>query len=96
VPQRKRNVDEWEGDDADERRAFTGFRPGAYLRVRVAGVPCELVRYLDPRRLLLLGGLAAQEDQYGFIQVRIKKHRSGPLRFLSDSCFLDPSSRWSV
>ncbi|KAJ1480647.1 hypothetical protein T484DRAFT_1626822 [Baffinella frigidus] len=58
-----------------KRRQFTGFRPGAYLRVRLTGVPCELVKHLDPRRLLLLGGLSAQEDQFGFIQVRIKKHR---------------------
>lgn len=54
---------------------YTGVRPGAYCRVKLSGVPCEFVTHFDPRRIVLLGGLTAQEESFGFVQVRIKKHR---------------------
>ena len=73
--QKKLNVEEFEEDDPDSRRDYTGVRPGAYCRVKLSGVPCEFVKYFDPRRLVLMGGLTAQEESFGFVQVRIKKHR---------------------
>ncbi len=33
-------------------------------------MPCEFVRYFDPRRAVLVGGLAAGEENFGFIQAR--------------------------
>jgi len=73
--QKKLNVEEWDEDDPDAQREYTGVRPGAYCRVKLSGVPCEFVKYFDPRRLVLLGGLTTQEEAFGFVQVRIKKHR---------------------
>lgn len=49
--------------DPETRVALEGVRPGAYVRVRLAAVPCELVAHFDPRKPLLLGGLAQGEDK---------------------------------
>ena len=73
--QKKLNVEEFEEDDADTQREYMGVKPGAYCRVKLSGVPCEFVNHFDPRRLVLLGGLTPEEDKFGFMQVRIKKHR---------------------
>ncbi|EIE20399.1 DUF663-domain-containing protein [Coccomyxa subellipsoidea C-169] len=61
--------------DPEQRVAMEGHRPGAYLRLRFTGVPCELVRHWDPAVPLLVGGLAAAEEGRGFLQLRLKRHR---------------------
>ena len=73
--QKKVNVEEFEDDDEETARGYTGVKPGAYCRVKLSGVPCEFVSNFDPRRLVLVGGLTPQEEAFGFVQVRIKKHR---------------------
>ncbi len=40
----------------EQRIAMEGFRPGAYLRLRFTGVPCELMQHFDPAQPLLVGG----------------------------------------
>lgn len=35
--------------------ALQGHRPGAYVRLRFSGVPCELVTNFDPRFPILVG-----------------------------------------
>ena len=57
------------------REALEGYRPGAYVRLVLKGVPKEWVENFDPTRPLLVGGLNASEDQMGFTQLRLKKHR---------------------
>jgi hypothetical protein len=69
--QKKLNIEEFEEDDPEARTSYTGVRPGAYCRVKLSGVPCEFVKHFDPRRLVLLGGLTAQEESFGFVQVRL-------------------------
>jgi ribosome biogenesis protein BMS1 len=49
--------------DPETRVRLEGLRPGAYVRVKLASVPCELVEYFDPSKPLLLGGLAQGEDK---------------------------------
>jgi ribosome biogenesis protein BMS1 len=40
-----------------------------------AGVPYELVEYLDPCTPLLLGGLGQNEEKMGLMKLRLKRHR---------------------
>jgi ribosome biogenesis protein BMS1 len=61
--------------DAATRATVEGHRPGQYVRLELASVPCEMVERFDPRRPLIVGGLLAAEERLGFVQVRIKRHR---------------------
>ena len=72
------NRGEFEGMDDSLRVQYEGFRPGMYVRLEVAGVPCELLQHHDPVFPLLLGGLLKGEDQLGYVQIRVKKHRWYP------------------
>ena len=39
------------------------------------GVPCEFVENFDPQYPVLVGEVAAGEEQMGYMKVRLKKHR---------------------
>ncbi|CAO1625754.1 unnamed protein product [Sympodiomycopsis kandeliae] len=69
------NRAEFENSDEATRHAIEGYRPGSYLRVELSSVPYELVEFFDGRYPLLVGGLLSSEETYGFVQVRIKRHR---------------------
>jgi ribosome biogenesis protein BMS1 len=62
-------------EDQATRDLVQGFRPGAYVRIELSNVPCELIEHFDPRYPLLVGGLLPSEEQLGYVQVRIKRHR---------------------
>jgi ribosome biogenesis protein BMS1 len=74
----EQTMKEFENDDPQTRIAVEGYRPGAYVRIEIAGVPPELVKNFDPTFPFLLGGLLPGEDSLGFVQVRLKKHRWYP------------------
>ena len=57
------------------RIKLEGFRPGTYVRVVLEQVPCEFIQHFDARYPVLLGGLLPNEENFGFLQTRIKKHR---------------------
>ena len=61
-------------DPASRARA-EGFGAGTYARIVLSDVPCEFVRSFNPRYPLIIGGLAPTEDRFGFVQIRIKRHR---------------------
>ena len=63
------------GLDAQRRVQLEGHRPGAYVRLLLHGMPKELVEHFDARRPMVLGGVPPQEEGYGFMQARFKKHR---------------------
>lgn len=61
--------------DVATRDQIEGFRAGSYVRLVFADIPCEFVENFDPKFPVLVGGLLANEDRFGFSQVRIKRHR---------------------
>ncbi|XP_019265838.1 PREDICTED: ribosome biogenesis protein BMS1 homolog isoform X2 [Nicotiana attenuata] len=61
--------------DEDTRIEVEGFRTGTYLRLEVHDVPSEMVEYFDPCHPILVGGLALGEENVGYMQVRLKRHR---------------------
>nr|XP_031847799.1 ribosome biogenesis protein BMS1 homolog [Nomia melanderi] len=69
------NRSEFEGVEDDVRVQLEGYRPGMYVRVEFDNVPCELITNLDPTYPLVIGGLLHGEENIGFVQTRIKKHR---------------------
>jgi ribosome biogenesis protein BMS1 len=66
-----------EFDQLDEasRAKVEGYRAGTYARIILTEVPCEFSASFNPRHPLIVGGLTATEDRFGFVQVRIKRHR---------------------
>ena len=73
--QLKLNRAEFADIDPAARALVEGFRPGTYVRIELANVPCELVTHFDPAYPLIVGGLTAAEERFGFVQVRVKRHR---------------------
>ncbi|KAG8737832.1 Glycoside hydrolase 2 (Mannanase, beta-galactosidase) [Ceratobasidium sp. 414] len=69
------NRSELEGLDEDTRVLVEGHRAGAYVRVELENVPCELVEHFDPIFPIIIGGLLPAEERFGFAQVRLKRHR---------------------
>ncbi|XP_056633768.1 ribosome biogenesis protein BMS1 homolog [Diorhabda sublineata] len=59
----------------DIRVQIEGFRPGMYVRMEFQGVPSEFLEYFDPTYPLVIGALNMGEENVGFLNVKIKKHR---------------------
>jgi len=79
------NREEFQGLDKDIRTTIEGFPPGSYLRIEVEGVPCEMVENFDPTYPIVVGGLLAAEERFGFVQVRLKRHRWFPWTLKSNN-----------
>jgi len=69
------NRAEFEGVDAESRAMVEGYRPGSYVRIELANVPAELIENFDPTYPIIVGGLLSAEERFGYVQVRIKRHR---------------------
>ncbi|KAK6579760.1 hypothetical protein PZA11_007996 [Diplocarpon coronariae] len=61
--------------EESQRVNVEGFRAGMYAKIVLENVASEFVTRFDPRTPIIVGGLSATEDRYGFVQVRIKRHR---------------------
>ncbi|KAK3390560.1 hypothetical protein B0H63DRAFT_466011 [Podospora didyma] len=69
------NKSEFDALDENQRASVEGFSAGKYAKIVLEGVPAEFVNNFTPRLPIIVGGLSATEDRFGFVQVRIKKHR---------------------
>lgn len=69
------NRSEFEGLDTEARALVEGYRPGSYLRIEFSDVPAELIEHFDPTYPIIVGGLLPAEERFGYVQVRIKRHR---------------------
>ncbi|KAI0726270.1 DUF663-domain-containing protein [Fomitopsis betulina] len=69
------NRAEFEGIDPEARALVEGYRPGTYVRIELMNVPCELIENFDPSYPIIVGGLLPSEERFGYVQVRIKRHR---------------------
>lgn len=61
--------------DALSRARAEGYKAGTYARIVLEKVPYEFASSFNPRFPVILGGLAPTEERFGFVQVRIKRHR---------------------
>jgi ribosome biogenesis protein BMS1 len=69
---------EFANDDPETRALVEGLRPGSYVRLEFSGVPAELLENFNSRFPLIVGALLPHEENFGFVQVRAKKHRWHP------------------
>ncbi|KAL8713649.1 MAG: hypothetical protein Q9225_006725 [Loekoesia sp. 1 TL-2023] len=61
--------------DINSRVRVEGHKAGTYARIVLESVPYEFATTFNPRFPILIGGLAPTEDRFGFVQIRIKRHR---------------------
>ena len=69
------NRAEFDSLDQQSRVRVEGYKAGTYVRFEVEKVPCEFAQGFSPRYPILIGGLSATEERFGFLQIRIKRHR---------------------
>lgn len=69
------NRTEFENLDEDARIQIEGFRAGLYVRLSFRNVPCEFVDHFDATYPILIGGLNMSEENIGFVNCKVKKHR---------------------
>lgn len=69
------NRAEFDNLDPQSRARAEGYKAGTYARIVVEDVPCEFATRFNARFPVIVGGLAPTEDRFGFVQVRIKRHR---------------------
>ncbi|CAA0172743.1 unnamed protein product [Arabidopsis thaliana] len=72
---KQRNELEYNDLDEETRIELAGFRTGTYLRLEIHNVPYEMVEFFDPCHPILVGGIGFGEDNVGYMQARLKKHR---------------------
>ncbi|KAI9635244.1 uncharacterized protein MKK02DRAFT_25911 [Dioszegia hungarica] len=73
--QRQLNEAEFEGLENEARAQIEGYRAGSYVRLEIENVPCEMVEHFNPAYPIIVGGLLAAEERFGYVTVRIKRHR---------------------
>jgi ribosome biogenesis protein BMS1 len=69
------NRAEFDNLDPASRARAEGYKAGTYARIVLENVPYEFASKFSPRFPLIVGGLAPAEDRFGYVQIRIKRHR---------------------
>ena len=75
--QKQLDINRAEFDQLDElsRARVEGHKAGTYARIVLDKVPYEFSKHFNPRYPILIGGLTPTEERFGFVQIRIKRHR---------------------
>ncbi|XP_065847007.1 ribosome biogenesis protein bms1 [Euphorbia lathyris] len=73
--QKQRNIAELNDLDEETRSEIEGFQTGTYMRLEVHDVPFEMVEHFDPCHPILVGGIGFGEENVGYMQARLKRHR---------------------
>lgn len=75
--EKQQSINRAEFDQLDElsRVRVEGYKAGTYARIILSDVPYEFCENFNPRFPIIIGGLTPTEDRFGFVQVRIKRHR---------------------
>lgn len=75
--QKQLDINRSEFDQLDEasRVRVEGYKAGTYARIVLEQVPYEFSVNFNPRFPVLIGGLSPTEERFGYVQVRIKRHR---------------------
>ncbi|KAK5143579.1 hypothetical protein LTR04_001850 [Oleoguttula sp. CCFEE 6159] len=75
--QKQLSINRAEFDRMDElsRVRVEGYKAGTYARIVLEQVPYEFSASFNPRYPIIIGGLTPTEDRFGFVQIRIKRHR---------------------
>jgi ribosome biogenesis protein BMS1 len=75
--EKQQSINKAEFDQLDEmsRIRIEGFKAGTYARIILKDVPYEFCAAFKPKNPVIIGGLTPTEDRFGYIQVRIKRHR---------------------
>jgi len=75
--EKQQSINRAEFDQLDElsRVRVEGYKAGTYARIILSDVPYEFCNSFNPRFPIIIGGLTSTEDRFGFVQVRIKRHR---------------------
>ncbi|KAF2747903.1 DUF663-domain-containing protein [Sporormia fimetaria CBS 119925] len=75
--QKQLDINRAEFDQLDEasRVRVEGHKAGTYARIVLEKVPYEFATNFNPRFPVIVGGLTPTEERFGFVQVRIKRHR---------------------
>ncbi|KAI1748223.1 GTP binding protein Bms1 [Xylaria castorea] len=69
------NKAEFEGLDERQRLAVEGLTAGKYVSLILEKVPAEFILNFSARQPLIIGSLSPLEERFGFLQVRMRKHR---------------------
>lgn len=75
--QKQLDINRAEFDQLDEasRIRVEGHKAGTYARIVLEQVPYEFSANFNPRFPIIIGGLTPTEERFGYLQVRIKRHR---------------------
>ncbi|KAL3286904.1 hypothetical protein HHI36_001390 [Cryptolaemus montrouzieri] len=57
------------------RTQIEGFRPGMYVRIEIENIPSEFITNFDPTYPIVIGSLNIGEENIGYVNVKVKKHR---------------------
>ncbi|XP_060671177.1 uncharacterized protein LOC107435087 [Ziziphus jujuba] len=69
------NIAELDELDEATRLEIEGFQTGTYLRLEFHDVPSEMAEHFDACHPVLVGGIGLGEENVGFMQTRLKRHR---------------------